>query len=64
MIVVVNLAVGMVTPPVGVNLFVACEIAGIRMDQLIRPLLLFLAVLVADVLIVSYVPALSLALVK
>jgi C4-dicarboxylate transporter DctM subunit len=64
MIVVVNLAVGMVTPPVGVNLFVACEIAGIRMDQLIRPLLLFLAVLVMDVLIVSYVPALSLAFVK
>ncbi|MBN8988855.1 MAG: TRAP transporter large permease [Rhizobiales bacterium] len=64
MIFVVNLAVGMVTPPVGVNLFVACEIAGLRIDQLIRPLLIFLAVLIMDILIVSYVPTLSLMLVK
>ncbi|MFG1301584.1 TRAP transporter large permease [Xanthobacter sp. V3C-3] len=64
MIVVVNLAVGMVTPPVGVNLFVACEIAGLRIDQLIRPLLIFLGVLVVDILIISYVPVLSLALLK
>lgn len=64
MIMVVNLAVGMVTPPVGVNLFVACEVAGIRLDQLIRPLLLFLGVLVLDLLIVSYVPALSLFFLK
>lgn len=64
MIMVVNLAVGMVTPPVGVNLFIACEVAGIRLDQIIRPLLLFLAVLVVDILLVAYVPALSLALVR
>lgn len=59
-IMVVNLAVGMVTPPVGVNLFIACEVARIRIDQLIRPLLIFLCVLVIDILIVTYVPALSL----
>jgi C4-dicarboxylate transporter DctM subunit len=64
MIFVVNLAIGMVTPPVGVNLFIACEIAGLRIDQLVRPLLIFLAVLAVDVLIISYVPALSLMLVK
>lgn len=64
MVVVVNLAVGMVTPPVGVNLFVACEIAKLRIDQIMRPLGLFLAVLIADLLIISYVPALSLALLK
>ena len=39
---VVNLAIGFITPPVGVNLFVACEIAGLRIDQLIRPLYLAL----------------------
>ena len=59
MIMIVNLAIGMVTPPLGVNLFVACEIAGIRIDQLIRPLLIFLAVLVVDLLIISYLPWLS-----
>jgi len=64
MVMVVNLAVGMVTPPVGVNLFIACEVAGIRLDQIIRPLLIFLTVLIIDILIVAYVPFLSLALVR
>jgi C4-dicarboxylate transporter DctM subunit len=58
-IMVVNLAVGMVTPPVGVNLFVACQVANVRMEQLMRPLLLFLGVLVLDLMIITYVPALS-----
>lgn len=58
-IMVVNLAIGMVTPPVGVNLFVACQIANLRLDQLTRPLLIFLTVLILDVLIISYIPSLS-----
>ncbi len=36
LIMIVNLAIGMVTPPVGVNLFVACGIANITMEQLMR----------------------------
>ena len=56
---VVNLAVGMVTPPVGVNLFVVCQVARLRLEELVRPLLIFLAVLAVDVLIISYVPALT-----
>lgn len=59
MIVITNLAVGMVTPPVGVNLFVVCEVAQLRMHQLARYLVIFLAVLAVDILIISYVPALS-----
>lgn len=58
-IMVVNLAVGMVTPPVGVNLFVVCQVANVRLEQLVRPLLVFLSVLIVDTLIISYVPALS-----
>ncbi|WP_088148276.1 TRAP transporter large permease [Achromobacter denitrificans] len=61
MIVITNLAVGMVTPPVGVNLFVVCEVAQLKMHQLARHLVIFLAVLVVDILIISYVPALSTA---
>ncbi|MFF7400055.1 TRAP transporter large permease [Achromobacter sp. NPDC008082] len=61
MIVITNLAVGMVTPPVGVNLFVVCEVAQLKMHQLARYLVLFLAVLVVDILIISYVPVLSTA---
>ena len=63
-IMVVNLAVGMVTPPVGVNLFIACEVAGIRIDQIIRPLLILLVVLLINILLVAYVPALSLFFVR
>lgn len=62
MIMIVNIAIGMVTPPVAVNLSIACQISGVRMDDLWRPLGLFLAVLTIDVLIISYVPMLSLAL--
>lgn len=61
MIVITNLAVGMVTPPVGVNLFVVCEVAQLKMHQLARYLVLFLAVLVVDIMIISYVPILSTA---
>jgi tripartite ATP-independent transporter DctM subunit len=64
LIMIVNLAIGMVTPPVGVNLFVACGIANITMEQLMRPLLVFLAVLIANMFVITYVPWLSLALVR
>ncbi|HEY9269819.1 TRAP transporter large permease [Achromobacter sp.] len=59
MIVITNLAVGMVTPPVGVNLFVVCEVAQLKMHHLAKYLVIFLAVLVIDVMIISYVPAIS-----
>ena len=58
-VMVVNLAIGMVTPPVGVNLFVVCQVANIRLEQLVRPLLVFLGVLIVDVLLISYIPALT-----
>lgn len=59
-VMVVNLAIGMVTPPLGINLFVVCEVAKLRIEQLMRPLLIFLAVLVVNVLVISYIPGLSL----
>jgi len=58
-VVIVNLAIGMVTPPVGVNLFVVCEVANLKMHELARYLVIFLAVLILDVIIISYIPAIS-----
>jgi C4-dicarboxylate transporter DctM subunit len=58
-IVIMNLAVGMVTPPVGVNLFVVCEVAQLKMHQLARYLVIFLGVLIANVLLVTYIPFIS-----
>jgi C4-dicarboxylate transporter DctM subunit len=58
-VMIVNVAIGMLTPPVAVNLVVACKIANLRMSQLTRPVCLYLGVLTIDVLIISYVPAIS-----
>jgi tripartite ATP-independent transporter DctM subunit len=55
-IMVVNLAIGLFTPPVGVCLFVACGIAGISITDSIRALIPFFFGLVAVLLIVTYVP--------
>ncbi len=63
-IMIVNLAVGMVTPPVGVNLFIACGIARVSMEELMRPLVVYLAVLIANLLVITYVPALTLAFLR
>lgn len=63
-IMIVNLAVGMVTPPVGINLFIVCQVARVKMEQLMRPLFIFLLVLICDVFIISYLPSLSLFLIR
>ncbi len=59
-IIVVNMALGMITPPVGVNLFVAARIADIRMEQMLKNLIPFWLVIVVVVLIITYIPQLSL----
>ena len=62
MIMVVNLALGMITPPFGVNLFAACTVAKISLDRIIPHLLPFVLVILACLMVVTYVPALSLTL--
>ncbi len=62
MIMVVNLALGMITPPFGVNLFAACTVARISLDRIVGQLVPFVLVVVACLAIITYVPALSLTL--
>ena len=62
LIMVVNLALGMITPPFGVNLFAACTVARISLDKIIRHLLPFVGVILLCLLVITYVPALSLGL--
>ncbi|TYR36792.1 TRAP transporter large permease (plasmid) [Aminobacter sp. NyZ550] len=59
-VMIVNLAVGMTTPPVGVNLFVACQIAGLRIEHIIRSMLPFYLSLLICLAIITYLPGLSL----
>ncbi|MDZ5696562.1 TRAP transporter large permease [Chelativorans sp. M5D2P16] len=58
----VNLAIGMFTPPFGLNIFVAQSVTGLPAHAIYRGIVPFLAVLVTALLIITYVPALSLAL--
>ena len=62
LIMVVNLAMGMITPPFGVNLFAACTVAKISLDRIVGHLLPFVGVILVCLLIITYVPSLSLGL--
>ena len=59
-IMVVNLEIGMVTPPVGLNLFVTSGITGMSIMQVVRAALPWLSVLLVFLVIVTYVPMLAL----
>ena len=62
LVMVVNLAMGMITPPFGVNLFAACAVARISLDRMVPHLLPFVLVIIACLMVITYVPALSLGL--
>ena len=62
MVMVVNLALGMITPPFGVNLFAACTVAKLSLDQVISRLWPFVAVVLCCLMVITYVPVLSLGL--
>ncbi len=62
LIMVVNLALGMITPPFGVNLFAASTVARISVERIVRDLIPFVGVVLVCLMVISYVPALSLTL--
>ena len=59
MVCVVASAIGHITPPVGLCLFVGMAISGLSMDKLLRPLLPFLAAIVVALLLIAYIPELT-----
>jgi C4-dicarboxylate transporter DctM subunit len=61
-IMVVNLEIGMVTPPVGLNLFVTSGITGMSIVQVVRAALPWLSVLLLFLVIITYVPQIALFL--
>ncbi len=62
LVMVVNLALGMITPPFGVNLFAACTVARISLDRIVKDLVPFVLVVLACLMVITYVPGLSLGL--
>jgi tripartite ATP-independent transporter DctM subunit len=62
MLMLINCALGLNTPPVGTTQFVGCAIGGVSVGQVMRTILPFYGALIAALLLVTYVPAFSLAL--
>lgn len=58
-IMVVNMEIGMITPPVGLNLFVTSGVAGMPMMSVVRAALPFLGVLFIFLIMITYIPAIS-----
>jgi len=63
-VLLLNLEIGMITPPFAANLFVGCRIGNCSMDQVLKPLGLFFIVLLPVLAIITYIPSLSLFLVN
>ncbi len=61
-IMVVNLAIGYITPPVGVNLFVACGIGKIPFAELVKNIIPFLLAALVALIVITYIPAVSMFL--
>jgi C4-dicarboxylate transporter DctM subunit len=61
-IMVVNMEIGMITPPVGLNLFVTAGITGMSIVQVVKAALPWLSVLLVFLLLVTYIPQISLFL--
>lgn len=54
-----NLCVGTITPPVGTILFTGCKIGGVTIESVMKPLIPFFGVIMVVLLLVTYVPAIS-----
>jgi tripartite ATP-independent transporter DctM subunit len=63
-VICVNLLIGLITPPVGTNLFVICAIGKVRMEPLTRAVIPFLLVEIIALFVISYVPILTLYIPK
>lgn len=55
-----NLCIGCITPPVGAILFTGCKVSKVSIEEVIKPLLPFFAVTIAILMLVTYIPQLTL----
>ena len=61
-IMVVNLAIGFVTPPIGVNLFVASSLTDVPVMQIAKKALPMIAFFLAALLLITFIPAISIGI--
>jgi C4-dicarboxylate transporter DctM subunit len=58
-IMVVNMEIGMITPPIGLNLFVTSGITGMSLARVVKAAMPFVGVLFVFLILVTYIPVLS-----
>lgn len=63
-IMTVNLAIGFVTPPYGINLFTACAVSGLPMERVSKNVLWFLLALIMALMLITFCPPISEFLIK
>lgn len=61
-LIVVNLSLGTITPPVGPILFTGCKASNVDIEQVIKPLIPFFIAIIAVLLLVTYIPAISMVI--
>ena len=59
-----NLCIGTITPPVGTTLFVGVKVGGVKIETVFRQLLVYFAAIFVVLMLVTYIPSLSLTLPK
>ena len=61
-IMIYNLAIGTITPPVGSGLYVGASVGKVKVEEVIKPLLPFYAVIIGVLLLITYIPEMTLFL--
>lgn len=64
MMIIFNLCIGIATPPVGTALFVGCSVSEAKIEDVIRSIIPFCAVLMITLLLITFIPSISLFLPK
>lgn len=59
MIICYNLTIGMLTPPVGLGLYVMCSVANVKFEPLVKACIPFIINLIVSLILITYIPALS-----
>jgi len=62
MMIIFNLCLGIATPPVGTALFVGCSVSGSKIEDVIKSIMPFCLVLIATLLLITFIPEISLFL--
>jgi TRAP-type C4-dicarboxylate transport system permease large subunit len=61
-VMILNLSIGLLTPPVGTALFVGSSISGLKMEKIAKAMLPFYATMIIALLLLTFIPALSMTI--